>query len=208
LSLVWASRAGIEEAEIITATGATPLAWAKLRNGLGDSLRNHEGRTTFSHDFLRSAVAARYLPTEEEQRAAHLALADRFAAREADARQAEELPYQLRAAGAWDRLEAMLVDLDRFELLRVRGNGELLGYWLPLQERGRNVEGLLWKAFEARTGQTEEWTPADIAFAFALAAFFRFAGAVGETAQRLSERRTLSLASEYSVPSIPKRFGA
>ena len=98
LSLVWASRAGLEEGEIIAMTGATPLAWAKLRNGLGDNRRDQVGRVVFSHDFLRSAVETRYLSTEDARRAVRLALADKFAVREPDARQAEELPYQLRAA--------------------------------------------------------------------------------------------------------------
>jgi nephrocystin-3 len=190
LSLIEASRAGLEEAEIIAITGATPLAWAKLRNGLGDSLRDQAGRIAVSHDYLRKAVEVRYLAEEADKRAVHLAIADRFAAREADERQAEELPYQLRAAQAWLRLEELLVDLDRFEVLSARGDEELLSYWLPLRHRGRDFEDLLCRAFEARARAPEKWILADIERAFQLDDFFRFAGATGEAHRRLGEQRT------------------
>lgn len=192
LSLVWAARAGLEEGEIIAITGATPFAWAKLRNGLDDNLRDQAGRIAFSHDFLRSAVAARYLSTDEARRDAHLALADRFDVREPDARQAEELPYQLRAVEGWGRLEKLLLDLDRFELLRARGDEELLSYWRRLEERGRDAEGLLCSAFDSRAGEPEQWTEEDIDLAFSLARHLNFAGAAGEPLRRLGERRTLA----------------
>ncbi len=120
LALIWASRAGLEEAEIIAIADATPLAWATLRNGLGDGLRDQAGRIAFSHDYLSQAVAARHLNSDAAKRGAHLAIADRFEGREPDARQAEELPYQLRAGKAWKRLEALLIDLKGFTLLRAR----------------------------------------------------------------------------------------
>jgi hypothetical protein len=188
LSLVWAGRAGLEESEIIATCSATPLAWARLRNGLGDSLRDQTGRIDFSHEFLRAAVAARYLSTQEAQRAAHLQLAARFEARKPDARQAEELPYQLRAAQAWDRLEALLLDLDRFQLLRGRGDEELLGYWLPLVEQGRDLVNLLCCTFEARAGDPEGWNQDDASLANVIQVFLGFARAVGEPLQRLDER--------------------
>lgn len=189
LPLIWASRAGLEETEILAITGAAPLAWATLRNGLGDGLRDSQGRLAFGHDYLNQAVAARYLNTDERMRAVRIALADRFEAREPDKRQAEELPYQLRAAAAWERLEALLVDLNRFDLLRSRSNGELLSYWLALKARGRDVESLLCAAFEARAGTPERWTQADIDLAFSIEGFLGFAGATGEASRRLSERK-------------------
>ncbi|MEQ1708360.1 MAG: tetratricopeptide repeat protein, partial [Terricaulis sp.] len=192
LPLIWASRAGLEEAEIIAITGATPLAWATLRNGLGDGLRDQAGRVAFSHDYLSQAVRARYLATGDTRRAAHLAIAGQFNEREPDERQAEELPYQLEKAEAWDRLEALLIDLDRFELLRARGDGELLSYWLPLKAQGREPEALLCGAFETRAGKAERWTRAEIDFAFDLGRFLDFAGERGDGLQRLGEQRTVA----------------
>ena len=76
---IWASRFGLEEHEVIALSEEAPIAWSALRNGLGDGLRDQQGRITFSHDFLRSAVAERYAPTPERQRMAHSALAEHFA---------------------------------------------------------------------------------------------------------------------------------
>jgi hypothetical protein len=194
LSLIWASRAGLEEAEIIGLTGATPLSWATLRNGLGDSLRDQGGRMAFGHDFLRSGVASRYLSTQEAQRDVHRALAGRFAARESDPRQAEELPYQLSHAQDWDGLKALLLDMDRFMLLRARGNSELLGHWLPLKAQGHDVEALLCDAFNRRAAEPEQWTAADAELAFEIAGFLRHAGAAGERLLHLDDRRTQACA--------------
>ena len=103
-------------------------------------MRDQLGRLTFSHDYLRDAVATRYLATEDAVRHAHLVIADHFTTRAADHRQSEELPFQLRAAQEWKKLESLLVDLDRFELTRERGDAELLWYWVALHEQDRSVE--------------------------------------------------------------------
>ncbi|MGD9967976.1 MAG: tetratricopeptide repeat protein [Hyphomonadaceae bacterium] len=169
LPLIWASRAGLEENEIVAIAGATPLAWATLRNGLGDGVRDQQGRIAFSHDHLRQAVAARYLGANEIKRTAHLMIADRFETREADKRQAEELPYQLRAAEAWERLEQLLLDLDRFDLLQSRGDVELANHWRPLRETGRNPEVLLCTAFNSRVKNTPLWSERDLLLANSIA---------------------------------------
>ena len=190
LAPVWASRAGLEESELIVVAGVAPLAWAHVHNGLGDALRDQQGRVTFSHDFLRQAVRERYAPTPHAQRAVRLKLADHFETGPRDARQVEEVPFQLRAAEAWERLEHTLLDLDLFQLLRGRGDVELLGYWLPLSERRRDPEALLCAAFAARAKDAARWTEADLELASSLGEFLEAAGARGRTLQELAERRT------------------
>jgi nephrocystin-3 len=189
LSLVWASRAGLEEAEIITITGATPLAWSTLRNGLGDALSDRNGRITFGHDFLKQAVEMRYMPVQELKQLTHTTLADHFEKRASDARQAEELPHQLKQAEAWDRLEAVLIDIDRFEFVFARPDVEFLSYWLPLRERGRDPESLLCAAFHARAGEPEQWTEVYIDFAAELSNFLGFIGAHSDSFRHLIEAR-------------------
>lgn len=187
LSLIWASRAGLEEGEILWITKASPLDWATLRNQLADALRDQDGRMTFSHDFLRQAVEARYLASREARASIHLVLADHFEGRGLDLRQAEELPFHLREAQAWDRLEALLTDLDRLMLLRMRGDGELLSHWLALQERGRNAEELLCQAFESRVGPPDTWMAFHVDLAFSIIRFLKFAEAHGASSVRLME---------------------
>jgi tetratricopeptide (TPR) repeat protein len=190
LSLIWASRAGLEESEIIAITDATPLNWAIMRNGLGDALRDQASRIAFSHDFLRKAVEECYLLTDERKRAAHLTIADHFDEHGSDERQAEELPFQLREAEAWERLEALLVDLDRFKLLRARGDSELLSNWLQLKERGRDPEELLCSALNERAGDAASWHIDDLNLAFLLSAALHFFGVRGAASQHLGEMRT------------------
>lgn len=208
LPLIWASRAGLEEAEIMAIASASPLAWATLRNGLGDGLRDQSGRMAFGHDYLNTAVKNRYAASEEERRAAHIRVADRFDQRAFTQREAEELPYQLVAAGAlgdvraWNRLEALLVDLRRFTLLRARGDVELLGYWLPLQARGRVPSTLLSSAFE--TGDAGD---SDIELMLGLSGFLRFSGARGSDLQRLSER-ALARSRDFFGPDDTRTHAA
>lgn len=202
LPLIWASRVGLEETEILAITNAPPLAWATLRNGLGDGLRDHQGRMAFGHDFLNQAVAARYLNSDEEKRLAHLSLADYFEVRSPDERQAEELPYQLRAGEAWDRLEALLLDLDRFHLLHAGSDSALWSYWLPLKERGRDPERLLCHAFALRCGEAERWSVEDNKLASALADFLKFTGASGQPSMQLAEKRVASLRRLFAFDAI------
>lgn len=182
-SHIWASHAGLEETEIRAITGALPLAWATLRNALGDSLREQQGRVTFSHDFLRNAVETRYLATNDKKRIAHLSIADHFDRQPFETREAEELPFQLRAAEEWERLEVLLTDLDRFRTMAERGDAELLKYWLAL--RHRSPEKALVEALLSRTTRPSTWSEADVRLAFAIGKFLRFAGANGESIQAL-----------------------
>lgn len=202
LPLIWASRAGLEETEILAITGASPLAWATLRNGLGDGLRDQLGRVAFGHEFLRQAVAARYLNSDEQKRLSHASLADHFEMRAADERQAEELPYQLRSSEAWDRLEALLLDLDRFHLLHGGRDSVLWSYWLPLKERGRDPERLLCHALTSRCGDVERWSLEDNQLASMLADFLRFSGFSGQPSVHLAEKRVASLHRLFRFDAI------
>lgn len=164
LSLIWASRAGLEEDEIIAiisqtqrmALGPAGLAWERLRNRLADNLRDSQGRVAFSHDYLRQAVEAVYLKSEDAKRRAHLTIADRFAAREADSRQAEEVPFQLREANAWEALEAFLVNPLSLPYL-IKDFDVLFGYWRPLIHRGVSAEEAICNAFAAM-GEVQNWS--------------------------------------------------
>ncbi|KAF0185691.1 MAG: tetratricopeptide repeat domain containing protein [Caulobacteraceae bacterium] len=202
LPLIWASRVGLEETEILAITDASPLVWATLRNGLGDGLRDHQGRMAFGHDFLNQAVGGRYINSDEGKRLAHLSLADYFEMRPPDERQAEELPYQLRAGEAWDRLEALLLDLDHFHLLHAGSDSALWSYWLPLKERGRDPERLLCHAFALRCGEAERWSVEENKLASALADFLKFTGASGQPSVQLAENRVASLRRLFAFDAI------
>lgn len=189
LALIWAGRAGLEEAEIVAITGASPLAWATLRNGLGDALSNQGVRITITHEFLRSAVEARYLETDDKKSQSHLRVANRFRTNGASTeRQAEEVPYQLCEAHAWDELQALLSDFDQFASVLERSNIELHKYWLPLRQRGCNYEEVICTALLERLGDVSTWSSADIALAAKIVSYLRFSDAKGEPTRRLIEQ--------------------
>lgn len=192
LSLIWGGRSGLTENEILEIGNVFPLQWATLRNSLAEGLRDQGGRVAFSHDFLRAAVEFRYLACDDAKTKNHLAIADYFESRPPDERQVEELPYQLRAARELKRLRNLLEDLDRFSLLRSRGDGELLGYWLPLKAEGVEPEERLCDLFFERAGPSHQWhDPELLGLASEICEFFHFAGLHGEAAVRLETSRAL-----------------
>jgi hypothetical protein len=127
--LVWVSRAGMTETDIMDCADITPLAWAKLRNNFDEALRIAGGLVQFSNDLLRRAVGRRYLPTIETQHALRLKLADYLERLPPSPWKREELPFQLRATRQWDRL-------DRSELPPGIGD-EKMAYIYALEERGK-----------------------------------------------------------------------
>ncbi len=160
MTLIWASRAGLEESVIIAITGVAPLAWAKLNNGIGGALRDQDGRATFSHEFLRQAVETRFLASIDKRRAVHLDIANYFETHKDSAAEAlaktnmalqalkgaaryhqtspfdrrmEEVPWQHMKAAAWDRLANFLADLDTMLFAFLRNRSELRFYWTELE---------------------------------------------------------------------------
>ena len=118
-SLLWAARRGLSESELLDLLGAgdDPLPrayWSPLFLATESALTNRSGLIGFFHECLRAAVEHRYLQDEAKD-AAHLLLADYFAARELAPRKIEELPWQLARAQAWQRLANLLADLDFLE---------------------------------------------------------------------------------------------
>ncbi|NQT13105.1 MAG: tetratricopeptide repeat protein [Planctomycetes bacterium] len=140
LGLIWASRRGLTEAELLHLLRSTdqpmlPVAvWSPLRAALESSLVNRRGTLTLAHDFLRQAVGSMFAADAKKRRALRLRLADYFEAQPVYARACDELPWLLRAAGERDRLRACLLDIDRFRVIHERDREKLMGYWVWLQE--------------------------------------------------------------------------
>ncbi|HYD13416.1 MAG TPA: DUF4062 domain-containing protein [Allosphingosinicella sp.] len=164
--LLWASRAGIEESELAAMVGVTPIQWSAFLIE-AESLIRRGRRLTLASETARAAVGARYCQDEDLVAGVRLALARRLDGADA-ARRAEEVPWQLARAGAWDRLEAVLVDPGRFRALLARGETELLGHWRALAAFGRDPAPLLAEAWHGHGG-------ADLGLGQAIAGFLRFA---------------------------------
>lgn len=135
--LVWASRRGLSRDELRGLLGADdqPLPdayWAPLLLAMQHGLVEKGDVLTFFHDYLREAVQVRYLPNEAVVTVAHLDLADYFEKQLLGPRQVEELPWQLAAAGAWDRLVALLTEPRFFSALYTARKYDLMQYWVKV----------------------------------------------------------------------------
>jgi nephrocystin-3 len=78
MSLLWAARTGLSEAELGDITNLGRLDISMLTISLDYHLLRREGLLSFFHDFLRRAVESRYLDSDDNKRVRHLALADYF----------------------------------------------------------------------------------------------------------------------------------
>jgi tetratricopeptide (TPR) repeat protein len=143
-SLIWASRRGLAESELLELLGEggerLPQAvWSPLFLALRESLVTRSGLLTFFHDYLREAVRSRYMPDEDDQTRVRLRLAGHFNRYETTNRKVEELPWQLARAGEWERL---------FDLLR---DPAFLGSVWRADEYDAKV---YWSSIEAEAGRT------------------------------------------------------
>ena len=142
LRLIWAARRGLSEAELMDLLGrdGQPLPrryWTPLYLVAERSLALRAGLLNFAHDYLRSAAQQELLPDETIQKSTRLQLAGYFEKiDEPTDRKAEELPWLLRQAEAWEKLKDCLTDFLLFMRLREeRWKWELHGYWLALEGR-------------------------------------------------------------------------
>ena len=164
MALIWAARRGLSEPELLEVLKPEgqerlPAAlWSPVRCALEDGLVDRDGVLAFAHEHLRVAVKNRYAVDADTARALHIRLADYFAERPVDARQADELPWLLRQAESRERLRACLLDIDRFLLVQKRDDNELLCYWVWLREE-RTMGQHYVQAFElwaSDKGETHE----------------------------------------------------
>jgi hypothetical protein len=138
MSLLWAARRGLSEAELMDLLGAEeePLPrafWSPLYLAAESSFITRSGVIAFSNEYLRQAVQNRYLLAEEDQRAAHLKLAFYFGRRELGPRKVEELPWQLLILGYWERLAGLLGDIAFFAAAWAADHLEAKAYWHQIE---------------------------------------------------------------------------
>lgn len=140
MQLLWAGRRGLSETELLDLLGPgeeLPLPgayWAPLYLAMEQSIANRGGLLGFAHDYLRQAVVNRYLPTESEQLAIHLRLANYFASRDLNPRKIVELPWQLSKAGEWHQLALVLQDPPFFSAAWEVNEFDIKRFWAQVEE--------------------------------------------------------------------------
>jgi len=138
MSLIWAARRGLSEAELLDLMGSDgeplPAAhWSPLSLAADQSLVKRSGLIGFSHEYIRRAIEDRYLPSRSERAGAHLRLADYFDARRPESRGIDELAWQLAEATAWPRLCDLLADLGFFERAWATSEFEVKAQWARVE---------------------------------------------------------------------------
>jgi tetratricopeptide (TPR) repeat protein len=137
MTLVWASRRGLSDAELGGITGADREALTALIGALEYHLMRREGLLAFFHDHLRQAVANRYLAQEGSAvDDLHMKIARYFAGQPVESRRAEEEPWQLQQGHAWEALKDALSSIEMFRTLCGESTTyQLMGYWLAIGDR-------------------------------------------------------------------------
>jgi tetratricopeptide (TPR) repeat protein len=132
LSLLYVARRGLSEREIRDFTGAAPLYWSQLFNGLAGHLMDRSGMITLSHEFIRAAVKNRYLPDDAAVNEYRKKFAESLSAPDIDispTRKYEEMAHQLFECADWDALYRTLLD---FKIVRYLDVNELAKFWSAL----------------------------------------------------------------------------
>ncbi len=196
LTALWASRAGLSEAELLAVTALPPAAWAPISIGLEAALGQSHGRLVFGHDMLRMAVQDRYLSTEDQQRQAHSDLADWFESREGwDARDSEEVLWQLLQANRRDDLREWLLNSRALaQLVEHQGEQEVLDLWRAVRMEGDGeLDECIANDVQYQIKELRDDPAAQIRFVDQLASLLSEAGLYREL---LLQLRTLSLELE------------
>lgn len=175
LSLVWASRRGVSETELLALLGTdeSPMPralFSSLYLALEESFASRSGLLTFFHDFLRAAVESRYLGDSHDRQKAHLAIADYFDSKMLDDRKEDELPWQLCQAENWPRLKDCITDMNTFpQMIRHEKQYEVMEYWHAMKDGYDIVE-----AYNDALEEYERRSPRgnDLAYRLNQTAFF------------------------------------
>jgi len=180
LSLIWAARHGLSEAELLDLLGrdGQPLPhvqWTPFGLAAESSLVQKSGLVTFAHDYLRSAVKGRWLRNAAQEQDCHRVLAQYFVRQSAfTGRTIDELPWHYAELGDWPSLHATLTSLPIFSALMARGEREVLAYWLRMPSSYQQQE-----SYAAAWNQWTHNHPADeasAALAQTIAIFMETAG--------------------------------
>jgi tetratricopeptide (TPR) repeat protein len=165
MTAIWASRGGLAEYELLACVGSrgernherswlkrlvrparstpsltSPLPqayWSPLFLASGASMANGSGFIRLAHPYIKEAVRARYLPAVGDERSAHLRVASYFESLDVGPRKVRELPWQLRQASEWTKLQDVLFAPPFFKEAWRRDEFEVRRYCLEMRTIAR-----------------------------------------------------------------------
>jgi len=163
LSLIWASRRGLSEVEILDLLGkqAKPrepfprAKWTPFYLAAENAIAQQSGLLNFSHEFIRCAVEAMFLSSEANRRAIHKRLANYFLDSSNSNRGAPELIWHFVRASMFELFQAIVTEPHCFVTYWENDPRLLMECW-TLVERGSPLTVV--EAYR----QLLEHTPADV----------------------------------------------
>jgi nephrocystin-3 len=147
MTLLWASRAGLSEDELLVITGLLPLQWAPVDLALEEAFGRNGNRLVFTNEHLRRAVEQRYIANNNDRHEAHRKLADwLFQESIHDKRVSEELPYQLIMGDQVKSLKNLILDPETVSsMVDNQGALEVLRYWQIIRDQSDEEIDVLMK---------------------------------------------------------------
>ncbi len=140
LGLIWSSRRGLSETELLQLLRPYNLPqlpiviWSPLRSALEEHLFDRGGILNFSHDFIRSSVESAFVANEAKKDALRRQLVNYFESLPPSARSSDELPWILWKMNDRKTLRNCLLNIERFLVIYIQNESELLQYWLQMGE--------------------------------------------------------------------------
>jgi tetratricopeptide (TPR) repeat protein len=132
-SLIWASRKGLSENEIIEISRIRPIVWSQLYLAADFHLINKGGKIGFSHDYFRQAVERKFLNDQKFKiRIANIQtthfLQDQFSSRSM-----EELPHLWTIINDYENLANYLTNPIVYIKLFERDKIDFIRFCIPLR---------------------------------------------------------------------------
>lgn len=136
LSLIWASRFGLSQTELLELTRMKYENLTALLRDLEQRLVHRNGRLTFLHPSIHTVIISRYGIVAGIERKLHRRLAAYFTRQSVSIRRAEEEPWHWMHAHAWSELKTCITSPPLFLVLSANKREEdLLKYWAQLAKR-------------------------------------------------------------------------
>jgi tetratricopeptide (TPR) repeat protein len=139
-SLVWASRHGLQQAELMSILQQhdeiSEELWLQVFSTLEDLFFSSSGLLNFANVDIRAAVESEFLSNHAERKQFHSYIADYFrsSVESYPPRKVDELPWQLEKAEQWSALREILSDLHVFLKIYTPTNKfDLFRYWRSVE---------------------------------------------------------------------------
>ena len=94
-TLLYASKNGLTETEILAILDIPPLYWSPVYNAIESNILNMNGRLSISHKYLNKAVKKRYITQSEKQKAIRKRIINYFNEYVSESRAFQEVAHQL-----------------------------------------------------------------------------------------------------------------